>query len=159
MNDDCPQTNPHPHFPRSRSLRSNYNAHNGGVAAALALLDAEHTVPDNEDDEIDIIVDNPRSSDANKLVHRLLKESKEDPNAHILAGESGVEVKAKEEEVHLPSRKHIAKWTSRIFASAKDLEAAELEKRHKLELQGEGHGLLGEEMQRGAKRRALGTFY
>ena len=130
-------------------LKSNsYNAHDGGVAAALSLLDAEHNEPeeDNEDD-YDFINDDPRSSEANKLVHQLVKEAKEDPNSTVLSGSVEVqepaEVTSSSSSHHLPSRKHIAKWTSRIFASASDLEALEIEKRHKLELQGEGHGLLG----------------
>ena len=49
----------------------------------------------------------------------------------------------KAHEPNVPGRKHIQKWTSRIFASQEEIDKLEVEKRHKLELHGEGHGLLG----------------
>jgi len=79
-------------------------------------------------------------SDANKLVHQLVVESREDPTIVFTGG--GQRAK-KNDDPQVPSRKTILKWTQRLFMDEKEAERVEVERRHKLELKGEGHGLLG----------------
>ena len=124
--------------------RDAYNVHDGGVAAALSLLDAEHNTDydsgdgdEEDDDEVEFKGLRP-ASDTNKLVNQLISENK---NRTSLAANGGTEnVK---EKPSVPSKKLVTSWTKRLFMDDKEVEKLEVERRHKLELRGEGHGLLG----------------
>eukprot|EP00520_Triparma_pacifica_P006158 CAMPEP_0118638930 /NCGR_PEP_ID=MMETSP0785-20121206/3958_1 /TAXON_ID=91992 /ORGANISM="Bolidomonas pacifica, Strain CCMP 1866" /LENGTH=802 /DNA_ID=CAMNT_0006530235 /DNA_START=77 /DNA_END=2481 /DNA_ORIENTATION=- len=126
--------------------KDGYNVHNGGVAAALALLDAEHnTGYDSEDydfaaEGVEMKGLRPES-ETNKLVHQLIVESRTGPPVVFVGG--GEKPKETDESISVPSKKTITKWTQRLFVDDKEAKKLEVERRHKLELKGEGHGLLG----------------
>ena len=124
--------------------RDTYNVHDGGVAAALSLLDAEHNTgyesgddDEEDDDEIEMRGLRP-ASDTNKLVHKLISE-----NRNRASSAAGGVKENEEEKPNVPPKKVVASWTKRLFMDDKEVERLEVERRHKLELKGEGHGLLG----------------
>lgn len=122
-------------------ILSGYNPHDGGIASSMSLLGASVNLPSEEELDWSEEYDYSKSSDTNKLVHELVEMSK--AGESIMPNNSKKKEVDKSQEPDVPGRKHIQKWTSRIFASQEDIDKLEVEKRHKLELHGEGHGLLG----------------
>lgn len=107
-----------------------YNPHDGGIAASMSLLGtAVELSPEEDSDDDKLYSDDNRHSETNRIVHELVKQSKAEDSAL----ENGDDKKNdKKEEVNVPGRKHIQKWTARIFASKEDIDKLEIEKRHKV---------------------------